>query len=186
MGQALRQGAQGQEEPQEPHVSLTHRSDRQTCRARPDMELKPRSVETLSQHRLSTTVKSGDHVAVCTHRGADWQHGIVVRGELDGDRVYRIRPGTDHVSSIPLWLFVSGSESVALIRYSDDSDSARRQTVEAVRRHAATRSCKDLVARSLDGNRESYATWCRTRKSPQRHVASSRDMRFWTRLSFMQ
>ena len=48
MGQALRQGAQGQEEPQEPHVSLTHRSDRQTCRARPDMELKPRSVETLS------------------------------------------------------------------------------------------------------------------------------------------
>ena len=150
------------------------------------MELQPRSVETLSQHRLSTTVKSGDHIAVCTHRGADWQHGIYVRGELDGDRVYRIRPGANHVSSIPLWLFVAGSESVALIRYSDDSDSARRLTIDAVRRHAAGGSCKDLIARSLDGNRESYATWCRTRKSRQRSAPAARDLRFWTKMSFMR
>lgn len=150
------------------------------------MELQPRSVETLSLHRLSTTAKSGDHVAVCMHRGAEWQHGIVVRGELDGDRVYRIRPGENAVISIPLWLFVAGSESVALIRYSDDSDSARRRTVDAVRRHATGRSCRDLIASALDGNRESYATWCRTRIGPLRPAASSRDLRFWTRLSFMR
>ena len=186
MGQALRQGAQGQKDPQEPHVNVTHRDRYDTCKAGPEMELHPQSVETLSAHRLSTSVKSGDHVAVRTHRGADWQHGICVRGELDGDRVYCIRPGANHVSSIPLWLFIAGSESVALIRYSDDSDLARRQTVEAVRRHAATRSCKDLIARSLDGNRESYATWCRTRKCPQRRAPSARDLRFWTRLSFMR
>ena len=150
------------------------------------MELQPQSVEVLSLQRLMANVKSGDHIAVCMHRGAEWQHAICVRGELDGDRVYHIRPGANAVSSIPLWLFAGGSESVALIRYSDDSDSARRLTVDAVRRHAAGSCCKGLIKKWLDGNRESYATWCRTRRYPQSAARSGARMRFWTKLSWMR